>query len=153
MFLKVLDFHVYLINLINKIRQLFCQCPPVFVESPCELKLFYVHIVANVLTAAHSLSISRLEVESFSLFASRMSSGTLKHFISASFSLMIQNASLAIMDVDLCISHLGFVVLDLHGLLELVHGPLERGLLLAQLLDLLDGVNQALQHQMGGDLS
>ena len=52
-----------------------------------------------------------------------------------------------------CESHLGLIVLDLYGLLELINGPLEGGLLLVQLLDLLDRVNQALQHQMSGDLS
>ena len=49
-------------------------------------------------------------------------------------------------------SYLGLVVLDLHGLLELVHGALERGLLLVELLHLLGRVNQTLEHQMGGDL-
>lgn len=49
-------------------------------------------------------------------------------------------------------SYLGLVVLDLHGLLELVHGALERGLLLVELLHLLGRVNQTLEHKMGGDL-
>ena len=45
-----------------------------WINHKCELE--NVHIVAKVLTAAHSLSISRLEVASFSLFAVLISSGT-----------------------------------------------------------------------------